>query len=153
MFRNGSFVATYLEDISDNQIQPSGVDITVAAMFKQEDEGLIARSGKRIGDRKKLTPDEELFELSPGSYIVQYGEIISVPIDHVGFVFPRSSLIRNSCELHTAVWDPGYTGRGEGLLVANRPITIEVGARIAQFVLATADSSTAYDGSYQGENL
>ncbi|MUV89268.1 deoxyuridine 5'-triphosphate nucleotidohydrolase, partial [Halapricum sp. CBA1109] len=66
---------------------------------------------------------------------------------------PRSSLLRNSCMLDTAVWDAGYEGRGEGLLEVYHPIEIEAGARIAQLVLADAAHEKTYEGSYQGENI
>jgi len=85
--------------------------------------------------------------------VVRYAEIISVPDDHVGFIYPRSSLMRNACMLNTAVWDAGYEGKGEGLLQVHHDIEIEAGARIAQLVLAEAEAAGTYDGSYQGENL
>ena len=76
-----------------------------------------------------------------------------IPEGHVGFLYPRSSLLRNSCMLDTAVWDAGYEGRGEGLLEVHHPIELESGARIAQLVLAEAAHEGTYEGSYQGENL
>jgi dUTP pyrophosphatase len=61
--------------------------------------------------------------------------------------------MRNAAMLHTAVWDAGYEGRGEGLLAVHEGIEIEPDARVAQLVLAEADHEGTYDGSYQGENL
>jgi deoxycytidine triphosphate deaminase len=55
--------------------------------------------------------------------------------------------------LNTAVWDAGYSGKGEGLLQVGHDIEIEAGARIAQLVLARADHEGTYDGSYQHERL
>jgi len=55
--------------------------------------------------------------------------------------------------VNTAVWDAGYSGRGEGLLQVHHEVELEVGARIAQLVLARAEHSGVYDGSYQGENV
>jgi deoxycytidine triphosphate deaminase len=71
----------------------------------------------------------------------------------VGFLYPRSSLLRNSCTIDTAVWDAGYEGRGEGLLEVRHEIELERDARIAQLVIAAADHVGTYDGSYQGERL
>lgn len=161
MYRSGSFVATHVAPTTDEQVQPSGVDLTLDTAFEQRSTGRIDRSGKTIGDRVRLDPepfdsddtDRELLTLAPGPYVVRYGEVISVPDDHVGFVYPRSSLMRNSCMLHTAVWDPGYEGKGEGLLEVHHEIELEPGARIAQFVLAKTDSADVYDGTYQGENI
>ncbi|MFB6176707.1 MAG: deoxyuridine 5'-triphosphate nucleotidohydrolase [Halobaculum sp.] len=163
MYQSGRFLAEHLrphdgEDLTDDQIQPNGVDLTLDAVFEQVEPGRIDTDSKRVGDRQEVDPDadsegELLYWLEPGGYVVRYGEVISVPEDHVGFVLPRSSLMRNSCMLNTAVWDAGYEGRGEGLLEVYHPIEIRPGARIGQFVLAEADGSETYDGSYQGENL
>ncbi|SFS12917.1 dUTP pyrophosphatase [Halomicrobium zhouii] len=154
MFRSGAFVADVLGDLHDDQPQPNGVDLTLGAVYEQVSPGRIGRDGKRVGDRAELEPNEDgVYTLDPGGYVVEYGERVVVPDDHVGFVLPRSSLLRNSCTLDTAVWDAGYEGRGEGLLEVHHTIELERGARIAQFVLADAAHDGTYDGSYQGENL
>ncbi len=154
MFRSGRFVAEHLGDVQASQVQPNGVDITVDSVYEQVAAGRIGRAGKTVGDRRELDPDADgVYTLDPGGYVVGYGDRIRVPEDHVGFLLPRSSLLRNSCTLDTAVWDAGYEGRGEGLLAVFHPIEIEHGARIGQFVLAAAAHDGSYDGSYQGEGL
>lgn len=153
MFESGAFVANALGDLTDDQVQPNGVDLTLGAVYEQTGPGRIDRHGKRIGDRREAQPVDDVYTLSPGGYVVEYGERVVVPHDHVGFVLPRSSLLRNSCTLDTAVWDAGYEGRGEGLVEVHHEIELERGARIAQFVLAHADHEKMYDGSYQHENL
>jgi deoxycytidine triphosphate deaminase len=153
MFRAGSFVAAHTTPVEAEQVQPNGVDLTAAEIF-QTRGGRISRDGKQIGDRAAVAPDDDAgaYVLPTGGYILRYGETIRIPEDHVGFVYPRSSLLRNGCMLHTAVWDTGYEGRGEGLLVVHRDIEIEPGARVAQLVLAEAAHDGTYDGSYQGEH-
>ncbi len=155
MFRSGAFVAEQLSAVSDEQVQPNGVDLTVESVFEQTGTGRIDQDGKSIGERRELGPsgDNDTYRLSPGGYIARYGETISIPEGHVGFVLPRSSLMRNSAMLHTAVWDAGYTGRGEGLLEVNHELELQRDARIAQFVLSRAEHEGSYEGSYQGENL
>lgn len=154
MYESGAFVAAQLASVTDEQIQPNGVDLTLDAVFEQEDAGRIGVEGKTVGERRELDTDNSgSYSLAPGGYVARYGETIRVPDDHIGFIYPRSSLMRNSCMLHTAVWDAGYEGRGEGLLEVQHEIEIERGARIAQFVLADADHDGTYDGDYQGENI
>jgi dUTP pyrophosphatase len=153
MFKSGQFVADQLGDLHDAQVQPNGVDLTLDTVFEQTSTGRIERDDKTIGDRRELDPTEGIFHLEPGGYIVRYADHISIPDDHIGFLYPRSSLLRNSCMLDTAVWDAGYEGRGEGLLEVYHDIELETGARIAQLVLAEAAHEQRYDGSYQGENL
>ena len=153
MFRAGVFVADHVDPVAPAAVQPNGVDLTVDAVFEQSAPGRVGREGKTVGERTRIEPDGDAFRLEPGGYVARYGERISVPEGHVGFVLPRSSLMRNSCMLNTAVWDAGYEGRGEGLLQVHHELAIEPGARIAQLVLAEADHEDIYDGDYQGENL
>lgn len=153
MYRSGSFVAEHIEPVDSKQVQPNGVDLTTEMIYEQINPGTIRQNGKEIGDRTEIEMVNGEFQLSAGAYILQYGEVISVPEGHVGFVLPRSSLMRNSGMLNTAVWDAGYEGKGEGLLTVNRPLTIEQDARIAQFVLAEANHDGHYNGSYQHERI
>jgi len=153
MFESGAFVEQHLTPVDESQRQPNGVDLTAAVIYRQTDTGRIGCEGKAIGDRKAIQPVDGSYHLDPGAYIVQYGETVHIPDDHIGFIYPRSSLMRNSCMLHTAVWDAGYEGKGEGLLEVHHDIEIEQGARIAQLVFAEADHDGTYDGSYQGEQL
>jgi len=152
MFRSGADVAAQLSPVADEQVQPNGVDLTLAAVFEQVEPGRIGRDGKSVGERHELDPTDGSYHLDPGGYVVRYAETVAIPEEHIGFIYPRSSLMRNSCMLNTAVWDAGYEGRGEGLLEVHHSIELESGARIAQLVLAAAETSGHYDGSYQGEN-
>ena len=153
MFKSGQFVAAHVADPGAEQVQPNGVDLTLDAVFEQIEPGRIEQDGKTIGAREELAHDEGVYHLEPGGYVVRYGDRIRIPEDHVGFLYPRSSLLRNSCMLDTAVWDAGYEGRGEGLLEVYQSIEIERGARIAQLVLAEAAHEETYEGSYQREHL
>ena len=159
MFQSGSFVAEHVGEPTDEQIQPNGVDLTLETVSEQREPGRIGRDGKEIGDRRELETEQvaddapETYYLTPGGYVVQYAETVRIPEGHVGYIYPRSSLLRNSCMLNTAVWDAGYEGKGEGLLEVHHDIELERGARIAQLVLAEADHDGTYDGSYQGENV
>jgi deoxycytidine triphosphate deaminase len=172
VFESGPFVAECLSPVDPEQVQPNGVDLTLDALFRQCEPGSVARDGKRVGEREAVSlvgaardadgagesdgegdADAPTYRLSPGGYVARYAETIAVPEGHVGFVYPRSTLLRNSCTIDTAVWDAGYRGRGEGLLEAYHEIEIEPGARIAQFVLARAEHVGTYEGSYQEENI
>ena len=165
MFRSGAFVAEHVTPVGKEQVQPNGVDLTLEAVFRQREPGRITADGKSVGARHRLeseplaAPDDgsvserEEYRLGPGNYVVRYAEVVSIPEGHVGFLYPRSSLLRNSCMLNTAVWDAGYEGKGEGLLQVGHDIEVEVGARVAQLVLAEAGHTGEYDGDYQGENV
>jgi len=159
MFRSGRFVADVLGDVDDEQVQPNGVDLRLGAVFEQVEPGRIGTDGKTVGERREMATESdgeagtEVYRLDPGGYVVQYADVVRIPQGHVGFLYPRSSLLRNSCMLDTAVWDAGYEGRGEGLLEVYHPVELEQGARIAQLVLARAGHEDTYDGSYQREGV
>jgi deoxycytidine triphosphate deaminase len=153
MFESGAFVAEHVTPVAAEQVQPNGVDLTLDAVFEQREPGYVGGSGKRVGDREAREPEGGVHALDPGGYVVRYAETVSIPEGHVGFLYPRSTLLRNACMLNTAVWDAGYEGRGEGLLEVHHPVELEPGARVAQLVLAAADHEDTYAGSYQGENL
>ncbi|MCU4752669.1 deoxyuridine 5'-triphosphate nucleotidohydrolase [Halobacteria archaeon AArc-curdl1] len=159
MYRSGEFVASHVSPTTGEQVQPNGVDLTLDVVFEQLEPGRITKADKEIGDRvarpleQLEQKDPDSYYLPAGSYVVRYSERIRIPNGHIGFVYPRSSLMRNSCMLNTAVWDAGYEGRGEGLLQVHHDIELERGARIAQLVFAKAEHESTYDGSYQGENL
>jgi dUTP pyrophosphatase len=153
MFESGQFVADALGDVDDEQVQPNGVDLRLGAVYEQVEPGRVGVDGKTVGDRRELEPTGGAYRLDPGGYVVRYADTVRIPEGHVGFLYPRSSLLRNSCMLDTAVWDAGYEGRGEGLLEVYHPVTVERGARVAQLVLAEAAHADTYAGSYQGEGL
>ena len=153
MFRSGSFVAEHVTPTEEVQVQPNGVDLTVEAVSVVDGIGRIAIGGKDNADHRFIDPEDGWYELTPGSYVVRYAEQVAIPDDHVGYILPRSSLLRNGTTLHTAVWDTGYEGKGAGLMTVGATIEIEAGARIGQFVLAEAEHAGRYDGTYHGEGL
>jgi dUTP pyrophosphatase len=166
MFESGQFVADVL-GVDGEQVQPNGVDLRLGEVFEQVEPGRVGVDGKTVGQRRAVEPERdggesggedeagsgEHYRLGPGGYVVEYADTVRIPEGHVGFVYPRSSLLRNSCMLNTAVWDAGYEGRGEGLLQVHHEVELEAGARIAQLVLAEAAHDDTYDGSYQGERI
>ena len=58
--------------------------------------------------------------------------------------------------MRCAVWDPGYHGRSESLLVVNSQhgITLHKDAKVMQLVFVRLESAAhaGYSGQYKGEN-
>jgi len=149
---NDSIAGLVNEEIQD---QPAGTDLTVARIERLTGRGRIDfdNSKREIAQGKEV----QAGKLDGGeAYRVTYNEKISVPPDAIGLVFPRSSVMRNGCHLVTAVWDPGYEGRGQGLLQVLNPsgIVLEENARVAQMILLelAQEVEEGYSGDYQGEN-
>lgn len=159
MFKSGEMVAEHVtlpgdNEIRDDQIQPNGVDLTINDIVGLEGGAIIGDEEYTKQDRYSvLQEDMGFYPLEGGNYVVLYNEILEVPNDHVGFVFPRSRLLRCGCHLTTAVWDTGYRGRGEGALFAPDKVIIYDNIRIGQFTLCRASNLQEYDGSHQHERL
>jgi dUTP pyrophosphatase len=201
MFKSGKFVSEYVtqedgSNVSEKQVQPHGVELTVGKIFKcrnytvlGDDEYAKARreeahitgpgtymdrssganhrreSITEVTDKDAITDgpldlsdevieiDEPHYVLLEGPYVVRYNEVIEIPDGHLGFVWPRSRLIRSGNYLSSAVWDSGYTGRGEGGLHINCMTFLQQNMRIGQIAMCEADTTQQYSGSHQNENM
>jgi len=142
-----------------DQVQPNGIDLSFDAAWCFADRGALgaAAESRRLSDRQDLEFDADgWLELGPGGYGIRYAEWVEMPADCGGLCFPRSSLLRMGAHVPTAVWDAGYAGRGEGLLVVTNPhgLRLQRGARIVQLVLFRLSETpgAVYTGRYQHEN-
>ncbi|MEB2836485.1 MAG: deoxyuridine 5'-triphosphate nucleotidohydrolase [Desulfurococcales archaeon] len=137
--------------------QPAGVDLTLDYVEEFGEPGLLGRAERRVPRGVRLKCPSGLCRLGPGAYRVRFREEVRVPSWAVGLCFPRSSLLRMGAQLSCAVWDPGYRGRGAALLAVynTQGIEIELGARIAQLVIARLEEAPAslYRGAYLGEGV
>src|SRR5262249_6071401 len=143
-----------------DHVQPNGVDLSLDGVWRLLEAGALGRANaeRHLPAREALdfTEDGEWLTLAPGSYGIRYGEWVELPTDCGALCFPRSSLLRMGLHVPTAVWDAGYSGRGEGLLQVTNPhgVRLQRGARIAQLVVfrLTRAAATGYTGAYQHEN-
>ena len=141
------------------QVQPNGIDLSIDAVWRFVDVGELGASAadRRLPTREELECDADgWWHLGFGSYGIRYAEWVEMPPDCGGLCFPRSTLLRMGLHVPTAVWDAGYAGRGEGLLLVTNPHggRLQRGARIVQLVLfrLTTTPAAAYAGRYQHEN-
>lgn len=150
-----------LPDLAAEQahLQPNGVDLSLDAVWRLAGPGALGRAtdARRLPRRDEVAADaDDWWDLAPGSYGIRYGEWVELPVDCGGLCFPRSSLLRMGLHVPTAVWDAGYAGRGEGLLLVDNPhgTRLQRGARIVQLVVfrLTQAASAGYAGAYQHEN-
>lgn len=137
------------------QAQVNGFDLSVKEIFKFDGEGAIDfdNSKRKLPEYIPLELiDNEYWLLEPGSYVIRYNEVVNVPMAGLGIIQPRSTLLRMGGTMIGAWWDSGYSGRGQGLLVAHRQIKVFKNARVAQIVfLKTKKVEKGYEGTYQNE--
>lgn len=141
------------------QLQVNGLELTAGRVECFEEAGRIGFTNEErsLPATRPLEwgSDGWLF-LKPGCYKVTFNEAVSIPRDVCAIGLPRSSLLRMGVSVHTAVWDAGYRGRSEALLVVyNREgFYIKKGARILQLLFMRLSSpQEGYSGRYMGENL
>ena len=143
----------------DEQVQGNGFELTLRDVATLQTAGKIAMSNRQrvISDLSPLAFDStESIELAPGSYLITYNEIVHLPKNIMALGRPRSSLLRCGVNVGTAVWDAGYEGRSQSLLVVYNPrgFRLQKNARVTQLVFFELTGETeGYRGVYQGENI
>lgn len=140
------------------QLQPNGIDLTLhrIQVFTQSGQLDFSNQERVLAKVSSVDPQNGWWELSPGSYLVTFNEIVNLPLNIMALGQPRSSLLRMGATIHTAVWDAGYKGRGQSLLVVHNPygIRLSQNARVLQLVFFEIEGgTTSYMGSYQNENV
>ncbi|OLS31116.1 MAG: Deoxyuridine 5'-triphosphate nucleotidohydrolase [Candidatus Heimdallarchaeota archaeon AB_125] len=142
---------------SNTQTQIAGFDLSIKELIGLEDGGIVDFDNTKrvIPEHRVIPPIDGKWEIKPGGYLVKYNEVVKVPLNAIGIVLPRSSLMRSGATVCSAVWDPGYKGRGIGLFIVYANITLYQNARVAQIVFIETKTETAkgYSGKYQNENI
>ena len=145
----------------ETQTTPNGFDLTVNKIFEFNGAGALDFSNKEreIPAEKELVPRIEIsqdkfgwWNLKKGAYKIKTNECVSIPKDLVAVAFPRSSLLRMGAFTQTAVWDAGFRGISEFILIVNNPkgIRVKQNARIVQLVfLKINEAARGYQGIYQ----
>ena len=143
----------------EEQVQPNGIDLTLREVALLQSAGKIGvvDSQRLVSDLAPLVFDGlDFIDLMPGAYIVTYNEVVHLPKNVMALATPRSSLLRCGVTVNTAVWDAGYSGRSQSLMVVYNPqgIRLQRNARIVQLVfLQLTQETEGYQGVYQGENI
>jgi dUTP pyrophosphatase len=144
----------------ETQTQMCGVELTLQKIERFNSAGAVA-----FDNKERKLPETELvnfdemgwIELTAGSYLVTFNEIVNIPKDVAAMARARSTLLRCGATLETALWDPGYRGRSQSLLVVYNPqgLKLKKDARLMQLVFLRLENEAEklYSGKYQGENI
>ena len=145
----------------DIQLTPNGFDFTAGSVFEFTSSGALDFSnkqrvvpeGKQV-PLKKSGPEDKFgwWDLKSGAYKIRTNEVVNLPKDLVMLAFPRSSLLRMGAFAQTAVWDAGFKGRSEFILVVGNPkgLRLKQNARIIQATFIRINQTDlSYKGIYQ----
>lgn len=142
----------------ETQLTQNGFDLTVEKVFKFKGQGKLdfSNSEREIPEAEEIKPNKENEEdkyrwwnLKQGSYKIKTNEKINLPNNLVGFMFPRSSLLRMGAFTQNGFWDAGFEGKGEFILVVKNKsgIKLKENARINQIAFEKIDE---VEQGYQG---
>ena len=144
----------------ETQTQMCGMEMTLQKIERFTSAGAVA-----FDNNERVLPQTEMmhFDLSgwidlpTGAYLVTFNEIVNIPRDVAALARARSTLLRCGASLETALWDPGYRGRSQSLLVVHNSqgLRLKKNARLMQLVFLRLgkEAEKVYSGKYQGENI
>ncbi len=142
------------------QVQPNGIDLTLKEIALLDSPGSLGpgTEGRALSSTSQLIFDGlDRVDLLPGCYLVTYNEVVNLPKNMMALARPRSSLLRCGVSIHNAVWDAGYSGRSQSLMVVYNAqgFRLHRNARIAQmvFFILSREVVQGYHGMFQGENI
>ncbi|MFA7677300.1 MAG: deoxyuridine 5'-triphosphate nucleotidohydrolase [Candidatus Omnitrophota bacterium] len=144
----------------DKQLTPNGFDLTAGGIFVFEDAGTLdfSNSQRVVPAAKEIKParasNEDPYgwwELPKGAYKVKTNEIVNLPNDLAALAFTRTSLLRMGVFTQHGVWDAGFRGKGEFILIVGNDtgVRIKENARLAQLVFFPVKETQGYSGVYK----
>ena len=158
----GAMAQNLVEAMIDPQTQTQmcGIELTLQKIECFSSAGAVAfdNTERSLPETSELEFDEDGWVvLEEGAYLVTFNEIVNIPRNLTAFARPRSTLLRSGASLETALWDPGYRGRSQSLLVVHNMngIRLKKNARLMQLIFMRLDKEAEkiYAGKYQGENI
>ncbi len=149
-----SLVSGFLD--LEKQLTPNGMDFTASTIHAFDGEGAVDfdNSGRVLPGVREVPGggNSGWWLLKQGAYRVSTNETVRMPLGLIAFAFTRSSLLRCGAFTQTGVWDAGFHGRSEFILVVQNPAGIRIrrNARLIQLVFAGINpAGKGYDGIYR----
>ncbi|MFQ5893732.1 MAG: deoxyuridine 5'-triphosphate nucleotidohydrolase [Nitrospinota bacterium] len=121
------------------QVQPNGIELTlksVAALMGPGSLGFDNRDRSLAKGRSVAFDADGWTDLKPGAYRIEFTELVHIPPDVFAIARARSSLHRCGVTVETALWDAGFQGASEALLVVHNRhgFRLRRGARLIQLI-------------------
>ena len=154
----------------NKQLTPNGFDLTVGKVFEFDAAGDIdfSNSQRVVPEGKEIIPEKRKpacrslgagreedkygwWKLAGGAYKVRTNEAVNLPNDLVALGFTRTSLLRMGAFTQNGIWDAGFKGKGEFILVVSNPqgINIKQNARVVQLMFIGLERTEEYQGIYK----
>ena len=138
-------------DIS-TQAQSNGFDLTIKNISLYHGAGTIDFDNTKRGMPEYIAIHNwKLHHLEFGVYLIDFNEKLEIPNDIIALGYTRSSLLRIGVNIPSAVFDAGFKGYPQGMLIVNNKygLNIHKNARVLQLIfLDREDDNSCYDGEY-----
>lgn len=139
--------------LPDQQIQPSGIDLRIDYFAEFAGAGELRMDGKKNCTEQRLGlgwgERKDYYHLKKGTpYMAYYVESCKLPQDVSGWIFGRSTLIRNGIFCMSMVYDPGYENVLACPVYPWRDFDVQRYSRFAQFVGFKNEGKIIYKGAY-----
>ena len=152
MFRNVALVDGVITNLDSDCKQPNAVDLRLDTVHRITDSGFLLSENKQHRMSHKLSEIRDrdgFFELRKGSYQFETIHKVTIPEGMAGWLIARSTLNRNGVFITSGLYDSGFNDIIGGVMhVMTNNVKLEKGVRIAQFILADAETTHLYDGQY-----
>jgi dUTP pyrophosphatase len=161
LIKNQGLITGYLD--LDIQLTPNGFDLSVGKVFAFDSPGALDFSNqeRKLPAGKEILPKKEnpqdkfgWWQLKAGAYKIITNEVVNLTKDLIGIAFSRSSLLRMGAFTQTGVWDAGFRGKSEFILVVGNPLGIKLkqNARVVQLMFTRiTETQRGYEGVYQNK--
>ena len=155
MLNNANQVEQLLQTNGFGAKAQVGYDLTLKEV-KQINGGSVLSERTEVTDYSPVAITEdnygrEVFNLPAGTYSLTFEQGVKLPSGKTAFIRHRSSILRCGAIITSGVYDPGFEVDEMGaVLIATQPITIEVGARVAQIIIFDNFDAELYAGQWQG---
>lgn len=183
MFIHPLNAKTAVTNITADCVQPNAVDLKIQAMYVQhgrKERAMILKNRTSHSRFIPLQPSQVYVGLPPNFaeeitpsardsiattmawvlkpnhfYQFETAHTVDMGEGEIGWVVGRSSLVRNGLLVSSGIYDAGFRGNVGGVIhnPTDQEVVIEVGARVAQLVIAKSESIKSYDGQYQDKGV
>jgi len=138
------------------QVQVNGYDMTLKKVegYHTDSKGILDfDNSQREKPNVSVIPfnfRDSVF-LRKGNYLITLDPKMDIPLDCIGRLLPRSSLVRMGCTIDAGVFDAGFYGRGQVMLTVHNLAGIKLykNARVAQMVFDRIEGGELEEG-YNG---
>jgi deoxycytidine triphosphate deaminase len=136
-----------------------GYDLTLDSASRilsaKADHGHISAIGPtKLPEYSRIVPNSDgVYKFYGGMYSLTFEQGCKLPQGVCCWITHRSSILRCGAFISSGLYDPGFECEQMGAVLivpADGSLTIERGARVAQFFASTAEDSVLYDGQWQG---